>query len=63
MRFPVQSKSSSERSSSRERTRAVFLAVALFLLGAPLVQAALPSAQHNALVDLYNSTNGASWTN
>jgi Leucine-rich repeat (LRR) protein len=63
MRFSLQSRSSSERRSSREGTRACFLAVALFLLGAPLVQAAISTAEHNALVDLYNSTNGASWTN
>lgn len=63
MRCSLQSRSSNERRSSSEGTRACFLAVALFLLGAPLVQAALPSAQHNALVDLYNSTNGASWFN
>ncbi len=55
MRFSVQSRCSG--------TRACFLAVALFLLSAPLVQAALSSAEHNALVDLYNSTNGASWIN
>src|SRR5437016_11553366 len=63
MRFSLQSRSSSERRSSRQGMRACFLAVALFLLGTPLVQAALSTAEHNALVDLYNSTNGASWTN
>ncbi len=63
MRSSLQSRSSSERRVPRGGTRAGFLAVALFLLGAPLVQAALSSAEHNALVDLYNSTNGTSWTN
>ncbi len=42
--------------------RACFLAITLLLLGAPLVQAAVSTAEHNALVDLYNSTSGASWT-
>lgn len=41
MRFSIQSSPSSERRSSRGGTRAGFLAVALFLLGAPLVQAAV----------------------
>jgi Leucine-rich repeat (LRR) protein len=63
MRFSLQSRTSSERRSSRQGTRACFLAVALLLLGAPLVQAALSTAEHNALADLYNSTNGASWSN
>ncbi len=63
MWLSLQSQSSSGRYSSRVKTRAGFLAAALFLLRAPLVQAALPTAEHNALVDLYNSTNGASWTN
>jgi hypothetical protein len=57
------SRSSSGQRSSAEGMRACFLAVALLLLGAPLAQAAVSSAEHNALVDLYNSTNGASWTN
>jgi Leucine-rich repeat (LRR) protein len=63
MRVSLQSRSSSEQRSTREGPRACFLAVTLFLLSTPLIQAALPSAEHNALVDLYNSTNGASWTN
>jgi cell wall-associated NlpC family hydrolase len=41
MRFSLQSRSSSERRSSREGTRVCLLAAALFLLGAPLVQAAV----------------------
>jgi hypothetical protein len=63
MRFSLQSPFSNERRVSRDGTRACFLAVALLLLGTPLVQAAVSAAEHNALVDLYNSTNGASWTN
>ncbi|HVT05460.1 MAG TPA: hypothetical protein VHL58_19035 [Thermoanaerobaculia bacterium] len=39
-RFSLQSRPSSERRSSREGTRAWFLAVAMFLLGEALVQAA-----------------------
>ncbi len=39
------------------------IVMVLVLLGGPVANAALPSSQHDALVDLYNSTNGAGWTN
>ncbi len=38
------------------------LVFAVFLFSAPPAQAALPAAQRTALADLYNTTNGASWT-
>jgi hypothetical protein len=37
--------------------------VALALIGAASVQAAIPPAERQALLDLYNSTNGPGWTN
>lgn len=59
----LQSDSSSKYRPLRRATFSCLLATSLSLLAVPLVHASLPTAQHNALVDLYNSTSGAAWTN
>jgi Leucine-rich repeat (LRR) protein len=46
-----------------ERVRLAVLFVALTLALAPSGNAAIPASERQALVDLYNSTNGAAWSN
>ncbi len=41
---------------------ALLTVVAVALLGAAPVSAAIPTAERNALIDLYNSTGGVNWT-
>lgn len=41
----------------------VSILVIIIAVGGSQVSAAIPTAERNALIDLYNSTGGASWTN
>jgi len=40
----------------------VFTVVIIFVVGGSQVSAAIPTAERNALIDLYNSTGGVNWT-
>lgn len=59
----LRSDASSRRRLDRKTRRAGSLALTLFLFCEPLAHASVSSAEHNALVDLYNGTNGAGWAN
>ena len=39
----------------------IWLLLSFLLLSAIWLQAAIPAQERNALIDLYNSTNGANW--
>ncbi|NOZ78353.1 MAG: hypothetical protein GXP48_04070 [Acidobacteria bacterium] len=51
------------RGSWRQTAVSAAMVLAAVLAAAPPAAAAIPAAERQALVDLYNSTNGAAWTN